>query len=622
MTRAFIPSQPPAGFDRIAAFAQPLRSPGADFATDSASFGDLLSEATQTRSGDTPDLAEALEPDRESATTLDAKSETAERDPQQQSDEPDRESEPEQHPADEREPVSRETSEPEADVRTGSRAESGEQTQATEAAPEHADPRNDTNAETHQAAEQSKQNSGARYESENEDQPRADQPQQPRVSGEQSTETAAAQQPEQIESHTPESATREGGVAVESNAATGPETRGVDPRVQSEEAPSREQSIQAPTAEDQKRESIAVETRFDAAIRDKVRNAAKIDLAALAAEKLTNPTQRIPGDLREAPDPAPALDPKRAHADRPTEVRAPAQPNARQAQVIPNTEVPAARSSAESRQTEPTQLQTTKQESAANTNANSRGSGGETGSRSTTHQAHIATTIAAASTQATQPASGAKSFDRAITALRALGNVQGKVRSQAAKAQHTPGSQPSPGADRARPLLTQVSRGVASILRQEGGSLSLKLRPDTLGELKINLRVQNGSVEATFKADNAQARDLLKSTLSQLKETLETNGVRVDRLRVELADTRPQDAAAPRSEHQGNGGDGSPGFENPSETGGRDGESRHDRHGSRRGPHGRGEDHGSAEPEHDQQHAGLDAEAIRDEQWIGVDTLA
>ena len=224
------------------------------------------------------------------------------------------------------------------------------------------------------------------------------------------------------------------------------------------------------------------------------------------------------------------------------------------------------------------------------------------------------------STLAPKPAPGAPSFERAITALRALGASGPRAKGQSLKGPRTPGAQPQ--TNRARPLLTQVSRGVASILRQNGGSLSLKLRPDSLGELRINLRVHNGAVDATFRADNAQARDLLKSTLSQLKDTLETHGVRVERLRVELADQRTHDASARQPESRDTPGDGSPGFENPSETGGRGGGSRHDRQDSHGGPHGRAHQHVQAEPERDTQTASLDAEALRDEPWIGVDTLA
>ena len=429
----------------------------------------------------------------------------------------------------------------------------------------------------------------------------------------------------------------EGGAPVASEA-TAQSTRQPEPdsNVRREPAETetgrRALAARAPTAEDQARESIEVETRFDAAIRDKVRHAARVDLAALAAEKLTRPTQRIPGDLRDPSTPVLVsndgartgdLPPTGAESEpRPVQnvVAGVASTNARPQDALASL---SGRGAPTTAATPPVAV--------APPAGTDLGSNADTGARQQSQAATAAVAVSAAPPPTAPPSSGARSFDRAIAALRSLEQGRAPTRQKPAGAGRSRQEAPANPANRARPVLAQVSRGVASILRQEGGSLTLRLRPDTLGDLKISLRVKNGGVEATFKADNAQARGLLQSTMSQLKETLESNGVRVDRLRVEVENERPQDAGSPRSEHRGRGGDGSPGFDDPSETGGREGDSRHGRHGGRGGAQGRGSPDGSGvidaaetaerETAHDPARS-LDAEADRDGSWIGLDTLA
>ncbi len=410
----------------------------------------------------------------------------------------------------------------------------------------------------------------------------------------------------------------------QTNAAAPPGERG--DQVQSE-SDRRFQALRAPTAEDRAQETIDVATRFDAAIRDRVRNAAKVDLAALASEKLTSPTGKTPGEPGFTPlfERYP-IDPGR------TELRseqAPAPQTKTPAPPLPVSTPPPDRAPADARSPALAPVPTTLNTPALPTQAASQTPGS---TPATTEQASVQLqrpVISAAPVGAQaqpQGASSTRSFDQAITALRSLGATGRTKAGSTARA-----AQDSPGARAQRSVLAQVSRGVASVLREQGGAMTIRLRPDTLGELKINLRVQNGGVEATFKVGNAAARDLLKSTLSQLKETLESNGVRVDRLRVELDNARTHDAAGPRAEYRGHQGDGSPGFDDPSETDGREGDSRQQRHGSQGQPHGRGSqdesgDQGAADSAPNGRTpappAALDAEASRDDIWIGVDTLA
>jgi flagellar hook-length control protein FliK len=577
MTRAFATSLPVQRFDPFSTLAQPLRSDRALPDQEPASFAAVLREkGSTTPDADRTAASEPAPEDGENAPSQDADKASDAKDadadkPSETKDEADSTNDPEASQTDRAETPTRPSSTRDADP----------------AASEPVQPVDQDN------------------------EPDAVQPASPGA-GQAEHADAGDGRPVPVEGSEPQSpkapATSEPSVA-RPESSRGAE--GAEPRAQAEGA----RVELAPDAEAQAEESIRVETRFDAKIRDRIRNAAKIDLAALASEKLTTPDEHIPGDLRQAPAPAPQRT-VRAEATPPPEPVTQTQTPPTPAPAIPVQQVEAAPSAARAseRVGVPEPLPA---DAPAPTATSAEQQGTNLGARqdSGTQTHHPPAAPASPVPGVKSATTGAASFDKAINALRSLGAERAKPGAGAPQAKATPES-------RARPVLAQVSRGMASILRQQGGQLTLRLRPDALGELKITLRVQNGGVEATFKANNAQARELLNNSMSQLKETLEASGVRVDHLRVEPEHTRPQDAGSPHAERDGRPGDGSPQFENPSETGGRENAPHDERQGRRHSPHGRGPDQDAAESASAEQSPGPNAEALRDEAWIGLDTLA
>jgi len=77
-----------------------------------------------------------------------------------------------------------------------------------------------------------------------------------------------------------------------------------------------------------------------------------------------------------------------------------------------------------------------------------------------------------------------------------------------------------------------VQRGLAAAVRQQGGTLTIKLDPPTLGKLTIKMTIDQGKVEATFDAQTAQARDLLLEHSTTLRAALRDKGLSVERLEV------------------------------------------------------------------------------------------
>lgn len=79
---------------------------------------------------------------------------------------------------------------------------------------------------------------------------------------------------------------------------------------------------------------------------------------------------------------------------------------------------------------------------------------------------------------------------------------------------------------------SQVSRSLANVLARGGGKLTLRLSPQALGDVRVDLHVHQGVASASFRAENDSARELLKSRIDDLRHALEQRGVRVERLEV------------------------------------------------------------------------------------------
>lgn len=89
-------------------------------------------------------------------------------------------------------------------------------------------------------------------------------------------------------------------------------------------------------------------------------------------------------------------------------------------------------------------------------------------------------------------------------------------------------------ADRAR-LIHRISKAFTK-MGVDGGQIRMKMHPETLGGVLLEMRVRGRNVEATVTADNEAARDLLQQQLSELRQRLESQGMLVQRLEVALRD--------------------------------------------------------------------------------------
>lgn len=130
----------------------------------------------------------------------------------------------------------------------------------------------------------------------------------------------------------------------------------------------------------------------------------------------------------------------------------------------------------------------------------------------------------------------------------------------------------------------QLARGLASALKQGDGRVTLRLSPDALGALRIDLQVSNDRVTAHIATSNEQARRLLEQDVVTLKSALEAAGLGVERIEVVGTPAEPALQPAPREavnvmtfSQQGGGGGGT----GPGGQGGQGGHGPHAPHGGR-----------------------------------------
>lgn len=101
----------------------------------------------------------------------------------------------------------------------------------------------------------------------------------------------------------------------------------------------------------------------------------------------------------------------------------------------------------------------------------------------------------------------------------------------------------------------QVGRGLAQALRSGNGEVTLRLRPENLGQLSVRVQVQQNQVTATFEARHAEAQRMLEGSRDVLRQQLEARGLTVERIEVRLIE-EPTQAGTRLAMDDGGGAEG------------------------------------------------------------------
>jgi flagellar hook-length control protein FliK len=158
--------------------------------------------------------------------------------------------------------------------------------------------------------------------------------------------------------------------------------------------------------------------------------------------------------------------------------------------------------------------------------------------------------LAPATATGARPATGSPTGSIAVGRAGPLSPALGRAGSPSPA--HAPSR--SLDAEHAR-LAAQVMRGLGALLRQAGGSVTLRLDPPALGALRLDLDVRDGVVRASLEASTLRARELLDANLGSLRSALEARGLIVSRLDVSLGrDAAPAPDQTQRDEPTPDGG--------------------------------------------------------------------
>jgi len=115
----------------------------------------------------------------------------------------------------------------------------------------------------------------------------------------------------------------------------------------------------------------------------------------------------------------------------------------------------------------------------------------------------------------------------------------------------------TPAAVQARPVLditrSDMSQKLSSFIQQaseSGKAMRIRLDPPELGSLQIEVGRVSGQLIARIEVDNPQARALVFEQLQLLRDSLQQQGLRVDRLEVELNENLSREFTSDQSGNQ------------------------------------------------------------------------
>lgn len=144
------------------------------------------------------------------------------------------------------------------------------------------------------------------------------------------------------------------------------------------------------------------------------------------------------------------------------------------------------------------------------------------------------------------------SAEAARGAIAGVDRVQGQtIDRDVRQGRPNTAADPTPRATREQ-VLASVQRGLASVLTQGGGRMTVVLRPEQLGEVRVRMEAKDGVVNARLSATTEAARQTLESGLDTLRTALESRGIRVESLVIDAPD--PQATGQERADADGRTG--------------------------------------------------------------------
>jgi flagellar hook-length control protein FliK len=152
---------------------------------------------------------------------------------------------------------------------------------------------------------------------------------------------------------------------------------------------------------------------------------------------------------------------------------------------------------------------------------------------STLPQAAAVTAAAVSQTASAAATSASARGESSTSSSPVVGGVSGTSAdaSETINLKSTPASRQAEVADRAR-LVHRIAKAFQK-MGVDGGQVRLRMHPDDLGSVQLDMQVSGRKVSAKVIAESDEAVQLLQASLPELRQKLESQGLVVERLDVE-----------------------------------------------------------------------------------------
>ena len=87
-----------------------------------------------------------------------------------------------------------------------------------------------------------------------------------------------------------------------------------------------------------------------------------------------------------------------------------------------------------------------------------------------------------------------------------------------------------------REIVEQIVEQIKVVIQPEQTNMELQLNPEHLGRVHLTITEKEGMMTAQFAAETHAAKEAIESQLFQLRETLQDQGIKVERIEVTVAD--------------------------------------------------------------------------------------
>jgi flagellar hook-length control protein FliK len=106
---------------------------------------------------------------------------------------------------------------------------------------------------------------------------------------------------------------------------------------------------------------------------------------------------------------------------------------------------------------------------------------------------------------------------------------------------------PMPMTANAIEVINQIAERIRVDVTPNVSEVRMTLRPESLGELTIRLRVESGIVIAQFVAESERVRQIIESNFNELRDALTDKGLEVSQMEVSVGQDRNQSAGGQQS---------------------------------------------------------------------------